>query len=285
MSTLVKTDHSRLRFGVGSVGLSDGRGEIRESGVVVYRSLPVGALVRVRMNRPTELPETDAGAAGSAGATAPYAFEHAPVPATFKCGSGGAVVTDGQNRVRVTDGKGGFVPYGQVPVFAAFSAPVTGALVQKARALHLITMATLSSGHALLDSQRELLRLRWTGTVQGSTLLVTADGTAKKYSGKIVATHRKLVPGSIVITGTFGSAAFTARDDGAGRIIGVQVVSGVATLSIDGTFDYLDGNYTLVFADGAGGGPPDAAAINIAYEHSCNYIPLDADVEWDSDAA
>jgi hypothetical protein len=285
MSTTLKKDQGRLRFGVGSVGLSDGRGEPRESGVLVYKEIPVGAVVFARVNRPTELPESDAGAAGSAGATAAYAFEHAPIPATFKCGSGGAIVSNGLNRVLVADGKGTLTKYGQVPVFAAFAAPITGAIVQKGKANHAITMATLSGAKALEDAKAEMLRIRWTGTAQGSTLLVTADGTAKSYSGKLVnAAHKNIAPGSVVITGTFAGNAFTARDDGNGKIIGVQVVSGIATLAIDGSFDYLEGAFALKFDDGAGGGAPTAGAINIAYEHTTKFIPLDVDVEWDTDA-
>ncbi len=74
------------------------------------------------------------------------------------------------------------------------------------------------------------------------------------------------MPGTIVVSLTGGAG--TLRDDGKGRIVGAGG---------DGVVDYVSGAFLINLNAAAAAGN-----ITVAYEHDCNYAPLDAYAEWDS---
>lgn len=165
------TKQFQLRMGIES-------GERQQDGVLVFDDIPVGATVHAWVNRPSELNEdSDLNVTPR---PQPYAFELAPPPAPFTVGGvlfnrdgfagipprvPSAANPSSMQRVLVTDGDGGVEARQEVPVWAAFGAPVTGSLVQNGRSNHAMVMP----GHSSLTpnlppSQRNLLRMRWSGT-------------------------------------------------------------------------------------------------------------------------
>jgi hypothetical protein len=272
--------HIRLRYGISQVG------GVQGAGVVVfddpdYAAIPVGATVHAFVDRPTEVTGavdergevSDGGAA--AGQVQPYIFEHAPYPPTF---TAGFVTHRGLNRLLVASGTGKLTPFQAVPAWAAFAPTATGSLVQKGRKEHSIIMpGAPSSTPNLPQADRHLLRMRWTGTpAVGEVLGVgTGPGSDQTVAGTLA--NRKVAPGSVVITATYGANTLTIRDNGAGRLVGV-IPATPNVNSASGTIDYVEGTFSLKFFPG----PDVATNILASYEHTCRYNPLDAVVEWDS---
>lgn len=275
--------HIRLRYGISEVG---GGGSGRGSGVVVfdgptYAAPPIGALVHAIVDRPTDVTGavdtrgdvSDGGAAASQ--VQPYAFEHAAVPASFTAGT---IAWRTTNRVLVANGLGKLTPFQAVPAWAAFAAPATGSLVQKGRKEHLIQMpGTTGSTPGLAAADRHLIRLRWTGTPVAGENIGTGVGPLVDQTITKTLANRRVAPGSVVISATYGANTLTVRDDGAGRLVGV-IPATPNVNSAAGFIDYVEGTLTLTFFPG----PDLASAILCSYEAACRYNPLDAEVEWDS---
>jgi hypothetical protein len=121
-----------------------------------------------------------------------------------------------------------------------------------------------------------LLRLRWLGTpVAAATLLALAGGetTIGAPTFQTAGVDRfNLVPGSIVMTFP-APGSFVVRDNGAGRLVGL----GPLGERFDGTINYLTGAWTLDLSPAATVGN-----LLVDFEHSCDYAPLDVEVEWDA---
>jgi hypothetical protein len=273
--------HETLRFGPGKpVGL--GSNPARQGGVVIFADIPSSARVTIDVSRPVELGEADAGAAGSAGATAPYALELGAPAVPFAVN--GVLQTNTRNRVlnAGTLATGLIGKFQAEPTWAAFASPQTGALVQLGRKSHSVDMPGAAAGEGD-PAKRKLLRIRWTGTARAAGTFITGDGTTKKFAGQLnVATgDTKIAPGS------FRSANFTVAarnlsvwDDGYGRLIGFTRDASTppnAVDWVDGVIDYLTGEFEVVFSTA-----PAAGAVAAAYEHTTKYIPLDVYIQWDT---
>jgi hypothetical protein len=280
MSLVMDGKHIRLRYAVSEVGGVQGGG-VEVFADSIEAAIPVGVTVFAVVDRPTEVTGavdargevSDGGAA--AGQVQPYVFEHAPYPPSFTAGS---VAHRGLNRLLVTDGKGKVTPFQAVPAWAAFTAPVTGSLVQKGRKEHSFVMPGITgSTPNLAPADRHLLRMRWTGTVVAGENIGTGAGGIADQTITGTLANKKVAPGSVVITATYGGNTLTVRDTGRGRLVGV-IPATPNVNSASGFIDYVEGTYTLKFFPA-----PDAAtAILCNYEKDCRYNPLDAQVEWQS---
>jgi hypothetical protein len=300
MGLVVTERHGRLRFGVGVSGIAS-----REMGaVLVWDDIPIGSLVHARVMQPTELnTPSDGGAGATTPRPAKYAFERAPLPGPLAFagytplvgGATRAAVGRTQARLLGTDGKGGVTPVQPIPVFAAFPAPQTGSLFQLGRANHSLQMRGVTGDSpALKPADRDLLRLRWTGTaVVGE--VVTAldpatgaatppDGTLRSFAGQLAG--RSVAPGSFsMVVSDVGGAALTVRDDGNGRISGFRAdANGNIVAQGDGLIVYEQGTFTIRFGTPTGGFPTAAAAATMTagYEKDCLYLPLDVQLGWDA---
>lgn len=286
MAIVVQQEHARLRLSPGVTGL-DSR---VSAGVLMWLDVPLNSPVTAYVDRPSELLESDKGGLGGQGAVtpslAPYKFERGPVPAAFVAGD---TLWRTRNRILVSNGAGALIPYQMVPTWVAFAAPQTGSLAEKGRKTHQFSMP----GGATKPADRNILRMRWTGTVAAGEVedarlvdpvtgaAAPVDGVRKKYKGTLL--HASVVPGSVILHATVGGGALVVQDTGDGRLVGLLLDSaGNVLAQADGIIDYLSGVFTINFGTPTSGPPDAATSITVDYEYGCQYLPLDAIVEWDS---
>lgn len=266
MAIFPQETNERLRLGIGVSGL-DSRGQ---SGVLVFKEIPVGALVRADVDRPVELNEApDAVLQG-------YTFEIAPAPGPF---TAGVTFDRSANRVLYASGNGRLQVVQLVPIWAAFGAPEVGSLDQRGKKYHNLQMPGFTGATPnLAEKNKRWLRLRWTGTAAAALpeVLATGDGTKKTFSGVFV--HQNIVPGTMVITAVIGGKTVTLRDNGDGRVVGQDTTTANGD-SGDGYVDYVAGTYSIVFSAAPDGASPVQAT---AYERDCTYKPLDVHLTWDA---
>jgi hypothetical protein len=291
MSVVTVKDRARLRLGFeGSRGRTDPFGidtqpPGRQKGVVIWgetrnQLIPPGAVVHVRVDRPDYLSSVHSddtqpaapvpGLAGSQG----FLFESASQPAALTVG--GAVQRRGRQRIlHVAPGTPGrFQVNQQEPAWASRApSPAPSDLVVLGKYAGQILMPGQAGDTPDLNpADTHLLRVRWTGTVEGGgPTLVALVGGETFVAGVWPNDHKRLVPGSIVIT---VPGPITVRDTGDGRLVGIAG----GTL-VDGTINYITGDWQLTFAGTAVGA---GNVVATTYEHSCLYAPLDIDVEWDA---
>ena len=283
MSVVTVTDQARLRLGfVGPRGRTDPFGidtqpPGRQTGVVVWgeaQAIPPGSLVFARVDRPTLVQPAYDPADHFIPAAQGYVFESAERPAALTVG--GAVQRRGRQRIlHVAPGNPGrFEVSQQEPAWAAVATtPAIVTLVPEGNGRHAITMpGQTGSTPDLPPADTHLLRWRWTGTVvaPGATILALTGGETF-VSGVWPSGHKRLVPGSIVMT---LPGPFTVRDTGDGRLVGV----GGGGARFDGTINYVTGDWEMSISGVAIG----AGNITAGYEHSCDYAPLDIQIEWDA---
>ena len=292
MRTVLHEESGTLRYAVGIQNLD----KRTSGGVLIWDDIPAGVVVSARVSRPAELNEASDGGAGAAVPNpANYRFDLAPPPGPFS--HAGVIVRRSQQRLLVTNGLGALTPLQLIPAFAVFAPVQDGGLFQSGRKTHTLQMPGFTGAIPDLDAlDRNILRMRWTGTVVAgeaqnarltapeSGAAVTPDGARKRFAGTLV--NRNIAPGSVVIHATIGAALCDLRDDGNGRLTGARIGAGPAfaiEAQGDGTIDYRDGTFLLSFGTPAGGAPDAASAITADYEHGSNYLPLDIHIEWESE--
>jgi len=276
MAIITHKDRARLRLGFDgrSVGAD---ASSRQAGVLIWgegrETIPVGSLVNARVDRPT-LKQPDFDPADHViPATQGYVFEHAPLPTAFTVG--GAAFRGRQRVLHVAPGSAGVMLATQrEPVWAAFAPSVTGLLVPEGNGRH---PGIVMPGPAVAPADRHLLRMRWLGTpVVAAILQVLAGGETSlggatfQIPGAPGVDYFNLVPGSIVMT---FPGPLVVRDNGAGRLVAL----GAGGQRFDGTINYLTGAWTLALSVAAAAGN-----LTVDFEHSCDYAPLDVEVEWDA---
>jgi hypothetical protein len=210
-----------------------------------------------------------------------YLFELAPPPAAFTAGFVGfnrdafgsvpPYVPSGANpssrqRVLIATGAGGPSIFEQhEPVWAAFAPTAAGALRQKGKLQHTLTMP----GHPSLTpelpaNQRNFLRMRWAAIPETAEDLVTGLTADTSASGTWVLGHERLAPGSILATLPTGGGIL--RDNGKGRLVGPDG---------DGLVNYITGEWSATFRAAQTG------TVLVDYEHGCLYRPLDINLTYD----
>lgn len=268
-----------LRFEIGVDDLNGRTG----GGVVVFDKIPAGAVVQVDVDQPdkvfgaivSEIEKSDGGAGVGASGAQAYAFEHAPYPGPYTVG--GVAVVASAARYLIQSGNGVMTPVQVIPAWSAFSSPVTGAVVQKGKLKHTITMPGWASDTPNLNpNARNLLRFRWTGTAVTGESLGTPDGSKKAFSGTLA--NGNVAPGSVVATATVGGKTVTIRDDGNGRLCGMDTTT-VNGASADGYIEYQSGVWSVTFT----AAPDNSTTFRANYEKNCTYRPLDVCVEYDVD--
>jgi len=285
MSVIMHKDRGRLRMGFeGSRGRTDPFGVDsqppgRQAGVVIWgesQQIPAGALVFSRLDRPTTVqPGWVPADHTEVPALQGYVFESAPRPPALVVG--GATQRRGRQRILHVSptAQGVFQVNQQEPAWAAPAAiaPVAVALVPEGNGRHAITMpGQTGATPGLPVADIHLLRLRWLGTIVApGAVIVALAGGETAITGVWPTNHKRLVPGSLVLT---VPGPVTVRDNGAGRLVGV---GGGGTL-VDGQINYVTGDYRITFAGTAVG----AGNITAGYEHACAYAPIDVEVEWDA---
>lgn len=285
MAVVREMRDERLRLGgiAGTVELDIagvGRTTIRRKpGVLVFEDIYPGAVVSAQVDfpgpgvlpqgsRPTD---PDINVAGRVGDPTPeplvYRFEVAPVPDADL--PGGGVVRRTVKRIIIppTAASGGPALFIQpVPIYAAFAPPVGGTLYQKGRQEHLFTVPGLVAG---TGDNVWFVRVRWEGVFVGPVVLVTGTGEQLFEGIAWASNHTRLAPGSITIGLPSGG---TLRDDGRGRLVSADDAGG------DGVIDYVTGAYQFRTQQAETGD------INVTYEHSTPYHPLDVHLSWDARA-
>jgi hypothetical protein len=243
--------HDRLQ-------LSPSGGEGQVAGVLVWDDLPVGALVTAHVERGSSLVEEGDDT------TQPYAFELAPLADAF---TAGGVSHRTRGPVLVASGESGpLTRTGREPAWAAFGVAQTGSLIQRGKKAHAFSMPGGVGGAPvdILDANKRLLRMRWTGTAVAGAVLAAGLAGDEEASGTWASEHRNLVPGSIILTCPTGGT--TLRDDGKGNLHG------------DGGYgrvNYLTGEWSVRFAAAQTGD------LEADYEHSCLYKPLAVTLVFD----
>jgi hypothetical protein len=243
--TPMSTRHASLR-------LAPESGESQQAGVVVFDDIPVGCIVHARVNRPVALVE-----AGGA-AVAPYAIERAPLPAAY---TAGGVSHRKLGPVLVVSGNGVMTKVGREPTWVSLA---TGSLVQKGKKIHALTMPGQTGATPdLAEAERNLLRVRWTGTAVAGATALGGMVAATSASDTDLNGHSKLVPGSITFTAPSGA---TLKDDGHGNLHGTGGY---------GRIDYVTGAWSIEFT------AAETGDLLATYEHACAYFPIDITLTFD----
>jgi hypothetical protein len=280
MAIITHKDRARLRLGFEGRSI-DADASSRQTGVIIWGEgrevIPIGSLVNARVDRPT-LKQPDFDPADHViPATQGYIFEHAARPGAFTVGSASF---RGRSRTLSVEPAtpGVFIARQREPVWAAFAPSATGLLVPEGNGRHpgIVMPGQAGATPNLALDDYHLLRLRWLGTpVAAATLLALAGGetTIGAPTFQTAGVDRfNLVPGSIVMTFP-APGSFVVRDNGAGRLVGL----GPLGERFDGTINYLTGAWTLDLSPAATVGN-----LLVDFEHSCDYAPLDVEVEWDA---
>ncbi len=194
----------------------------------------------------------------------PYQFEHgAPPDVTLP---GGAVVPRTGKRFIIPSAAAPFGPVTyvqEVPAYAPFSPAVGASLFQHGRTEHFFQMP--GYGTPPPQEYQEWLRLRWVGVPQALATMVVLAAEQVFHDVTWHNLARDLAPGSISVT--LPTSGGTLLDDGRGRLVGEDG---------DGLVDYETGAWWIRTAIAETGN------LQVAYEHSCRYQPLDVNISWDS---
>lgn len=279
MAIITHKDRGRLRLGFEGRSV-DADASSRQTGVLIWGEgkeiIPVGSLVNARVDRPT-LAKPAFEPFPTIPAAQGYLFEHAPLPGAFSVG--GAAFRGRQRVLHVAPGSAGvMLPTQREPAWAAFAPSATGVLVPEGNGRHpgIVMPGQAGATPDLPPADRHLLRMRWLGTPVVAGILLALAGGETTIGGDFTIgatpTRLRLVPGSIVMTFP-APGLFVVRDNGSGRLVGLSA----GGERFDGTVNYRTGAWTLNLSVAATVGN-----LLVDFEHSCDYAPLDVEVEWDA---
>ena len=289
MSIVLSGAKHRLRYN--HSGGADGSRKLL--GVVIEDRIPGNAPVFINVDQPTVLPQTDAAQRdGVSGPAQPFVIESARVPLVTSA----AGVTFRKRIITLSVLPGApsfgsrFVEVGKEPDWSPVGTltpviPATG-LVPKGRYAGFIPDWDFDPNAEVPDSGHspggELFRIRWTGTAEAAEVIDAGGNTGFTFTLQDTGTSEDAVdiaPGSVIVSVTIGGNVMAVRDDGAGRMLGQEIVTNGVESAI-GTIDYETGVITLAFSVAT-----DAANVLADYEHTCLYLPLDVNLSWDAEMA